>query len=187
MHPLKSFITAGAVLRYAHSTASQLLPSIPITDTFTNAPILTHTDAFTDETRENPTLSLYEKYTNDIQNINLSTMYPDWYALDSTFYNGNGTFYRGGPAIRTWIEGLFGPFSHIGIDHHSHRVFPYESSPAIGDEGVGDPQDVQNQAACKGKCSRLLTEHDMIFYLKGNLSGPGIPVRRAMSWILGPA
>jgi len=27
----------------------------------------------------------------------------------------------------------------------------------------------------------------MVFFLKCNLSGPGIPVRRAMSWVLGPA
>lgn len=27
----------------------------------------------------------------------------------------------------------------------------------------------------------------MVFFLKGKLSGPGIPVRRAMSWVLGPA
>jgi len=39
----------------------------------------------------------------------------------------------------------------------------------------------------QGRCGRLLTEHDMIFYLKGDMSGPGISVRRAMSWVLGPA
>jgi len=27
----------------------------------------------------------------------------------------------------------------------------------------------------------------MIFYLKGDMSGPGMSVRRAMSWVLGPA
>jgi len=168
-------------------TGSQLVPTIPISGAADTVPLLTHTGAFNAKTSGNPTLAFYEKYVNDIKNINLSIMNPNWYALNCTSYNRNGTFYPGGPAIKTWIEGLFGPFSHIDVNHHSHRILPYEASPAIGDEGVGDPQDAINQTTRKGKCSRLLTEHDMIFYLRGDLSGPGISVRRAISWVLGPA
>lgn len=186
MDATKSLVIAASVSKDARSILSQPLPSIPVSDTLTTVLLLTHTGPFNAQSRENPTLAFYEKYVEDIKNINLSTMYPDWYALECTFYNSDGTFYRGGPAIKTWIEGLFGSLSHIGINHHAHRVLPYEASPAVGDEGVGDPQDITNQAS-KRKCTRLLTEHDMVFYLKGNLSGPGISVRRTMSWVLGPA
>lgn len=184
---MTNVLTRAVVLLLSTQLATtQSVPSIPLSDAHTLAPLYTHTGAFTAETRRNPTLAFYEKYVTNIENINLTTMYPDWYALNCTFYNGDGTFYRGGPAIKTWIEGLFGPFEHIGINHHSHRVIPYESSPIVGDEGAGDAQDAVNEA-CGDKCSQLLTEHDMIFYLKGNISGPGIPVRRMMTWVLGPA
>lgn len=170
----------------AQFTANGHSTSVPLSQTMITTSVVTHVGAFNAKSRENATLEFYEKYVEDIQNINLSTMYPKWYALNCTFYNSDGIFYRGGPTIKTWIEGLFGSLSSIEVKHHSHRVIPYEASSAVGDEGVGNPQDVANQAS-RDKCSRLLTEHDMIFYLKGDLSGPGISVRRAMSWVLGPA
>lgn len=187
MHLFQTHTTASMALLYSTLAVTQSVPTIPLSTTRTHTPLLTHTGPFTASPQQNPTLAFYQKYTHAIENIDLATMYPDWYALNSTFYNGNGTFYIGGPSIKTWIEGLFGPFSHIEINHHSHRVFSYESSPAVGDEGGNNAQDAINQVVCGDKCSRLLTEHDMVFFLKGNLSGPGIPVRRAMSWVLGPA
>ncbi len=135
-------------------TGSQLLPIIPISDAADTVPLLTHTGAFNAKTPGNPTLAFYGKYVNDIENINLSIMYPNWYALNCTSYNRNGTFYPGGPAIKTWIEGLFGPFSHIDVNHHSHRVLPYEAFSVTCDKGVGDPQDATNQAACKEDAAR---------------------------------
>lgn len=85
----------------ASPTGSQLLPIIPISDAADTVTLLTHTSAFNAKTPENATLAFHEKYVNDIKNINLSTMYPNRYALNCTSYNRNGTFYPGGPAIKT--------------------------------------------------------------------------------------
>lgn len=53
---------------------------------------------------------------------------------------------------------------------------PSDASPAVGDGGARTAQDAVNAAFCgEGKCSRLLTEHDMVFSPEGEPGGPGHP------------
>lgn len=176
----------------AHRDANQLPPTVPVipATTFqTVGPILTHTGPFDSRTRADPTLNFFEKYVHSIETLNLTNQYPNFYAPNSTFYNANGTAYVGGPAIATFIEGLFTPFNKIIVNEHVHRVIPFAATPALGDEGANNAQDKINSELCMytTKCNWIFTEHDFIFFLSPPLDGPGIPVRRSMTFLAGPA
>jgi hypothetical protein len=149
--------------------------------------ILTHTGLFDATTRANPTLAFFEKYINSLETLDFANQFPDFYAPNCTFYNENGTILIGGPTIAAFIDDLFAPFGKIEVNNHVHRVFPFRASPALGDEGaVGSRQDGVD-AACGDACTWMLNEHDFVFYLKPPLDGPGIPARRAIHFLAGPA
>ncbi|KAH8894498.1 hypothetical protein GQ53DRAFT_820881 [Thozetella sp. PMI_491] len=162
------------------------VPVIPPSSFESVAPIFTHTGPFDARTRANPALNFFEKYVTTIENLDLENEYPDFYALNCTFYDTTGATYVGGPAIDAWIKQLFSPLEKIVANHHVHRVIPFTSTPGIGAEGANEAQDAVD-LACGKDCTWIFTEHDLIFYLAAPLEGPGIPVRRSMDFLLGPA
>lgn len=136
--------------------------------------LVTHRGSFSPSTRSVPALAFYEKYAKHVQAIDLAGPFSDFYAPSAVFFNGDGETYRGGSAIWEWMKVLFGPFERLGFEHEVIRVLPLED-----DDG----------GAVRGSEERwrILTEHVMIAYLKGDLAGEGIPARRAMSWVVGPS
>jgi hypothetical protein len=173
------------VLGQASSTAITL-PTIAPSTTTSETTILTHTGPFDETTRENPTLNFFEKYVATITGDDPGNVFPNFYAPESVFYDANSIALVGGESIAAGSGSVFGIFERIEVNHHNMRVLPYESTSAAGDEGPGDLANVAANCKKVGTCTQLLTEHDMVFFLNAPLDGPGIPVRRAMSWVLGP-
>lgn len=134
---------------------------------------LTHRGSLGPSTRFVPALAFYEKYANHVRAIDLSGPFSNFYAPSAIFFNGDGKIYHGGNAIWEWMKDLFGPFERLEFEHEVIRVLPLE-----------DDDDTEGRSKERW---RILTEHVMIAFLKGELAGEGIPVRRAMSWVLGPS
>lgn len=135
--------------------------------------IFTHRGALGPTTRSVPALAFFEKYVNHVQAIDLAGPFSDFYAPSAVFFNGDGKIYRGGNAIWEWMKDLFGPFERLDFDHEVIRVLPFDDD----DDTTGRSKDKW----------RILTEHVMTAYLKGELAGQGIPLRRDMSWVVGPS
>lgn len=135
--------------------------------------IFTHRGSFGPSTRSVPALAFYEKYATHVQAVNLTGHFSDFYAPSAVFLNGDGEIYRGGNTIWEWMKELFGPFERLGFEHEMIMVLPLDNNDD------GEPGRKQGW--------RILTEHVMTAYLKGELAGEGIPVRRAMSWVVGPS
>ncbi|KAH8883038.1 hypothetical protein GQ53DRAFT_434022 [Thozetella sp. PMI_491] len=162
------------------------VPVIPSSTSESLATIVTHTGPFDETTRAIPALDFFEKYIGAVQSLNLDQEYPDFYALNCTFYNTDGKVIVGGPNIAQFSRDLFSILDKIVINNHVSRVVPYTSTPGLGSEGSDNAQDAVNQA-CGNACTWVFNEHDLVFYLAPPLDGPGIPVRRSINFLLGPA
>lgn len=134
---------------------------------------LTHWGSLGLSTRSVPALAFYEKYANHVRAIELSRPFSDFYVPSAIFFNGDGKIYHGGNTIWKWMKDLFSPFERLEFEHEVIRVLPLEDDD--------DPKGSSKERW------RIFTEHVMIAFLKGELAGEGIPVRRAMSWVVGPS
>lgn len=177
----------AASIGFASSTVAQV-PVIPDTTSQASGTVLTHTGPFDASTRANPTLSFFEKFVNSLEAFSFKDSFPDFYAPNCTFYNGDGTKVVGGANIAAALEASFAPFNKIVINQHVHRVIPFTVTKASGDEGANNPQDAINANACASSgCNWIFTEHDIVYSLSPPLNGPTIPVRRSLTFLAGPA
>jgi len=129
---------------------------------------VTHYGEWNDESRKVPALAFFEKYDNMVIACDFSGSYHDWFAPSAQFYFNNGDTIHSG--AETWevmkSPALFGTYEKLVAENRISTVI-------IGGHKLGD---------------RLIHQQDMFFYTReGKAKEIGIPVRRTIEFVSGPA
>ena len=129
---------------------------------------ITHYGEWNEESRKVPAFLFFEKYDAVVIKCDFSGPYHDWFAPSAQFYVNNGTTYQSGSEIWEWMKSplLFGTYEKLVP---LNRI----STVIIGGHEKGD---------------RLIHQQDMVFYPRhGKEKKVGIPVRRTLEFVSGPA
>jgi hypothetical protein len=119
-----------------------------------------------------PALAFIQKYVDQVDSMNLSGPFHDWYAPNAQFYNADGTQYSGGSTIWNWMRTLFGQFEKVEHDMKITRMFPLDIKDISGT-----------------KMAPVFITFDCVttFWFGGALSGDGIAVPRMLSFLVAEA
>jgi hypothetical protein len=115
-------------------------------------------------------ISFISAYASRVDSMDLSGPYHNWYAPTCNFYNADGAIYKGGEAIWTWMQELFGRFEKV--EHKQSKTW------VLRDVSVG---------AEEKKGNLVMMDCVTTFWVKGELSGEGIEVPRLLSFVVGKA
>ena len=129
---------------------------------------ITHYGEWNDESRKVPALNYFEKYDAVVKNCDFSGPFHDWFASSAQFYDNTGVTYHSGSEIWEWMKSpaLFGTYEKVIPENRITTVI-------IGGHEKGD---------------RLIHQQDMVFFPReGKMKEVGIPVRRTIEFVSGPA
>lgn len=131
---------------------------------------ITHYGAFNDTSRQTPALAFFEKYNAAVISCQFSEPSQTWFADSCDFYFNNGATLHSGFEIWEWMKSpkLFGHYAKLEPTNMISTVI-------LGGHEKGD---------------RLIHQQDMVFFPKqgsAELREKGIPVRRTLEFVSGPA
>lgn len=144
------------------------MPSFHVIEQYTHSE--EHHDGAMDIALTTPRSSLgfIEKYTNQVDSLDLSGSFSAWYAPSAVFYNGDGRVYDGGKNIWEWMRVLFSPFAKMEHLVKAARVL----------DGLNSAGQL---------CDLLILEAETSFWLKNPLDGEAIRAPRLLMFLVGPA
>ncbi len=115
-------------------------------------------------------MAFVEKYANQVDSLNISSPFHEWYAPSCRFYNTNGAVYDGGDVIWGWMRTLFGAFSAVA--HDIHKVLLVQATAEEFDPAR--------------KAAWVVLETTTAFEMKSPvLAGEPIAVPRLLSFLVG--